>query len=327
MESDVITLQYLFVAKPPEEGQTAIRGSRLLAPIACTGLKPHFLEKMASNGVLLPPTFFRADVPGKVVRLSPPGRTAVCSEAHAPQRSRSRRRPPPWSRGRRRRQHADHGCGRQLVPVRPRHRGHASAHRKAPKLSENGQPVIGFSAKNFGREKSVVLLFDRSQSMLGQAMRDATAAARSFVRSKPASDRIAVVAVGKQAFQLTGFSSGTAEADSALRGLEVDKVRGTALYDAVISRPSSSAPTCIEARVLVLLTDGQEVSSKASLEDAIAAANDAHVTVYPIANRERCRTSWPTRLGPSLTVLVPLLIIETIISIAWRSPSPTCAAR
>ena len=49
---------------------------------------------------------------------------------------------------------------------------------KAPKLSENGQPVIGFSAKNFGREKSVVLLFDRSQSMLGQAMRDATAAAR-----------------------------------------------------------------------------------------------------------------------------------------------------
>jgi pilus assembly protein CpaF len=64
MESDVITLQDLFVAKPPEEGQTAIRGSRLLAPIACTGLKPHFLEKMASNGVLLPPTFFRAEVPG-----------------------------------------------------------------------------------------------------------------------------------------------------------------------------------------------------------------------------------------------------------------------
>jgi pilus assembly protein CpaF len=64
MESDVITLQDLFVAKPPEEGQTAIRGSRLLAPIACTGLKPHFLEKMASNGVLLPPTFFRAEVQG-----------------------------------------------------------------------------------------------------------------------------------------------------------------------------------------------------------------------------------------------------------------------
>jgi tight adherence protein B len=153
---------------------------------------------------------------------------------------------------------------------------------KAPKLSEDGQPVIGYTAKNFGREKSVVLLFDRSQSMLGRAMQDAIAAGRSFVRSKPASDRIAVVAVGKQAFQLTGFSSGTSEADSALRGLEVDKVRGTALYDSVILSSELLSSDVHQARVLVLLTDGQEVSSKASLEDAIAAANDAHVTVYPI---------------------------------------------
>ena len=153
---------------------------------------------------------------------------------------------------------------------------------KAPRLSEDGQPVIGYTAKNFGREKSVVLLFDRSQSMLGRAMQDAIAAGRSFVRSKPASDRIAVVAVGKQAFQLTGFSSGTSEADSALRGLEVDKVRGTALYDSVILSSELLSADVHQARVLVLLTDGQEVSSKASLEDAIAAANDAHVTVYPI---------------------------------------------
>ena len=153
---------------------------------------------------------------------------------------------------------------------------------KAPRLSEDGQPVVGFTAKNFGREKSVVLLFDRSQSMLGRAMQDAIAAGRSFVRSKPASDRVAVVAVGKQAFQLTGFSSGTSEADAALRGLEVDKVQGTALYDAVILSSDLLASDPHQARVLVLLTDGQEVSSKASLEDAIAAANDAHVTVYPI---------------------------------------------
>ena len=65
MESDVITLQDLFVARPPEDGNpSSIRGSRLLAPLTCTGLKPHFLEKMASNGVLLPPTFFRPEVPG-----------------------------------------------------------------------------------------------------------------------------------------------------------------------------------------------------------------------------------------------------------------------
>ena len=64
MESDVITLQDLFVAKAPDEDSIAAgRTSRLLLPLACTGLKPHFLEKMAANGVVLPPTFFRADAP------------------------------------------------------------------------------------------------------------------------------------------------------------------------------------------------------------------------------------------------------------------------
>src|SRR5687768_6440322 len=65
MESDVITLQDLFLAKAPdEESIVTSRASRLLMPLACTGLKPHFLEKMAGNGVILPPTFFRAEAPG-----------------------------------------------------------------------------------------------------------------------------------------------------------------------------------------------------------------------------------------------------------------------
>jgi pilus assembly protein CpaF len=67
MESDVITLQDIFVAKPPEEreqgdGDGAGSGSlKLLKPLECSGLKPHFLEKMAANGVVLPPHFFSED--------------------------------------------------------------------------------------------------------------------------------------------------------------------------------------------------------------------------------------------------------------------------
>jgi pilus assembly protein CpaF len=59
MESDIITLQDIFLAKPPDEDSIqgpATRG--LLAPLACSGLKPHFLEKMAANGVTLPVDFF-----------------------------------------------------------------------------------------------------------------------------------------------------------------------------------------------------------------------------------------------------------------------------
>jgi pilus assembly protein CpaF len=62
MESDVITLQDIFVAKPPDEETSSMsRSSRLLTPLMCTGLKPHFLEKMSANGVVLPPAFFEQD--------------------------------------------------------------------------------------------------------------------------------------------------------------------------------------------------------------------------------------------------------------------------
>jgi pilus assembly protein CpaF len=58
MESDVITLQDIYVAKPPEEDGNGNRPTQLLSPLECTGLKPQFLEKMAANGVVLPPSFF-----------------------------------------------------------------------------------------------------------------------------------------------------------------------------------------------------------------------------------------------------------------------------
>jgi pilus assembly protein CpaF len=63
MESDVITLQDIFLARPPDEETAAAQITRLLSPLSCTGLKPHFLEKMAANGVTLPATFFQQEDP------------------------------------------------------------------------------------------------------------------------------------------------------------------------------------------------------------------------------------------------------------------------
>ena len=61
MESEVITLQDIFLAKPPDEDDAFGGGTRLLAPLGCTGLKPHFLDKMAAHGVALQPNFFDED--------------------------------------------------------------------------------------------------------------------------------------------------------------------------------------------------------------------------------------------------------------------------
>lgn len=57
MESDVVTLQDIFVALPPGEDD-AVESRRLLSPLGATGLKPHFLDKLAANNVALAPSFF-----------------------------------------------------------------------------------------------------------------------------------------------------------------------------------------------------------------------------------------------------------------------------
>src|SRR5438128_1569120 len=60
MESDVVTMQDIFVAAPPSEDEAA-SARRLLSPLRATGLKPHFLDKLAANNVVLPPSFFSPD--------------------------------------------------------------------------------------------------------------------------------------------------------------------------------------------------------------------------------------------------------------------------
>jgi pilus assembly protein CpaF len=64
MESEVITLQDIFLAKPPDEDTAFGGATRLLSPLTCTGLKPHFLDKMAAHGVALQPNFFEEDQSG-----------------------------------------------------------------------------------------------------------------------------------------------------------------------------------------------------------------------------------------------------------------------
>jgi pilus assembly protein CpaF len=58
MESDVVTLQDLFVARTPESDRDA---SLLLEPLRRTGLKPHFTPKLAANGVVLPDGLFQLE--------------------------------------------------------------------------------------------------------------------------------------------------------------------------------------------------------------------------------------------------------------------------
>src|SRR3954470_9463956 len=66
MEAEVVTLQDIFVAAPPGEEESYAAAHRLLSPLRATGLKPHFMEKLATNNVVLPPTFFSGEDPDQL---------------------------------------------------------------------------------------------------------------------------------------------------------------------------------------------------------------------------------------------------------------------
>jgi tight adherence protein B len=151
-----------------------------------------------------------------------------------------------------------------------------------PRLFENGAPVTDLQALNMGRAKSVVLAVDRSQSMTGRSLRDAVAAAQLFIGSKRPSDRIEVIAFGHDAVPLTGFSNSPGEAMAALAQLKPDPKAGTALWDAVALGSRRLAAEGQGGHVIIVLTDGHDVSSSESFAAAVTAAHRAKTTIYPI---------------------------------------------
>lgn len=61
MEGELITLQDVFIARPDEEGAQTGGTTKLLGSLQMTGIKPQFLDKLASNGVVIPASFFASD--------------------------------------------------------------------------------------------------------------------------------------------------------------------------------------------------------------------------------------------------------------------------
>jgi tight adherence protein B len=82
---------------------------------------------------------------------------------------------------------------------------------------------------------------------------------------------------------LTDFSSKRSDADGALRSIQVDSVQGTTLYDMLVRASSTLAAEPLEARVIIVVTDGNETRSAASLSEAISAARRARTAIYVVA--------------------------------------------
>ena len=129
---------------------------------------------------------------------------------------------------------------------------------------------------------SVVILFDRSGSMMqDDRIMHARDGVREFLQALRPEDEAVVVAFGDTVDMLGGFGTDARTVDRELRRLEAEG--GTRLYDAVIegTRLITSSDRK-EKRALLILSDGEDTMSRATLDEAVSAVRQAGVPAYAI---------------------------------------------
>ena len=166
-----------------------------------------------------------------------------------------------------------------------------------PQLIENGRRASFAKARQLGSAEALMLALDNSASMTGRPLREAKAAAREFLSHEQQATATGFVAFGHEALVLTRQSESNADVARTLSQVAPDRQTGTTLYDAVVSSAARLQKMSAGTRILILLTDGRDVGSRASFAEAISAAQRASVVVYAIAAGQRADTGTLSKLA------------------------------
>jgi tight adherence protein B len=137
-------------------------------------------------------------------------------------------------------------------------------------------------AQTPGDDLEVILAIDTSGSMK-PAIDAAKDAANEFVASMPPDVRIGVETFGDAVTVLTEPTTDRALLSEDINGIVTGG--NTALYDLVVTATQHFTPT-VEYKVLVLLSDGKDDGSKASLDEAVAAVQGVHVEAISLTTAE-----------------------------------------
>ncbi len=249
MESDVVTLQDIFIAKPVEDvaEPRPETGHRLLGPLTCTGIKPHFLDKMAGNGVNLPPELLPARYRraasvrrgrvrtggGSVMRRAIAVATTAVALLAASSASAS---------GGTLTVKSIDTSKFPTVAVTVQTTG-TNGTTPQFRVTENGRPAVNPSSGGGEPPAAIALLVDTSRSMAGQKMHDAIASAKSFVDEQPPNNIVGVYGFDAKPYTAAPLSNDPSQLDIAIQQLNVDGApeapRSTA--------PSSWPPTTCRA--------------------------------------------------------------------------------
>jgi tight adherence protein B len=151
---------------------------------------------------------------------------------------------------------------------------------ESPVASLSVVPASAAGADEFG----VVLVIDTSHSMRGAAIESAMEAARTFAARRNPQQRLAIVTFNVETAVLLPFTADVTRIATALKETPPLQ-RHTHLYDGVVMAAELIENARMTAGSIVVLTDGADTGSAASLEQAAAAAERAHARVFTVGLR------------------------------------------
>ena len=153
------------------------------------------------------------------------------------------------------------------------------------RVIENDTPVDVIDVQPLGAEGGgvdAVLAIDASNSMRGQPLDTALAAARAFLAGVPDSMPLGIVTFSDQPVVLSPVSDDRASVELAVGSLSATTTQGTALFDAVATAAAMFDPGTNAQHNLILVTDGRNTGGEHDLAQAVAAAETAGMHVFTI---------------------------------------------
>jgi Flp pilus assembly protein TadB len=164
-------------------------------------------------------------------------------------------------------------------------------------VRENGLRVTGVRVDplaSSGLRFGVVLVLDSSESMSGAPSVAALESGRAFVSHRTDSESVGIVAFNDDISVLHNLTRD----DGALRSALATRpplAYGTRIYDAVTRSLGLLRDARLSSSSIVLLSDGADIGSRHSLDEAVAAAKKQRVRIFTVGLRSGAFNPEPLR--------------------------------
>ena len=164
-------------------------------------------------------------------------------------------------------------------------------------VSENGLRVQGVRVDplaSSGLRFGVVLALDASESMTGGPAAAALRSARAFVAHRSAAEEVGIVAFNGEISVLRGLTRDDGDLRSAL-ATQPPLAYGTRIHDALMRSLALLREARLSSGSIVLLSDGADLGSLHSLDEAVAAAKKQQMRIFTVGLRSGAFDAAPLR--------------------------------